>query len=159
MEKISNVITNILRVVCGLVLAALVIIITIEVVSRWMSIAMPWTDELARYLLIWMTFLGCSLALASGTHLSVDFIVKMFPKNGQKALNIITRVLIIVFFGIIMIYGTKLSIAAINTKSTALHWSMGIVYSILPLSGLLSVFYAVMDIIHILKGDGKEEEQ
>ena len=51
MEKISNVITNILRVVCGLVLAALVIIITIEVVSRWMSIAMPWTDELARYLM------------------------------------------------------------------------------------------------------------
>lgn len=158
MEKISKVITNILRVICGLVLAGLVIIITVQVVSRWMGIAMPWTDELARFLLIWMTFLGCSLALASGTHLSVDFIVKMFPENGQKVLNIITRILIIVFFGIIMVYGTKLSVAAIHTESTAIHWSMGVVYSILPLSGLLSVFYAVMDIIHIVKGGGKEEE-
>ncbi len=159
MDRIANLITSVLKVVCGIVLAALVVIITVEVASRWMGIAMPWTDELARYLLIWMTFLGCSLALASGTHLSVDFIVKKFPENGQKALNIITRVLIIIFFGIIMIYGTKLSIAAINTRSTALHWSMGAVYSILPLSGLLSVFYAVMDIIHIIRGEGKEEEQ
>ena len=159
MEKIANVITSILKVICGVVLAALVIIITVEVVSRWLNIAMPWTDEMARYLLIWMTFLGCSLALASGTHLSVDFIVKMFPKNGQKVLNILTRVLIIVFFGIIMVYGTKLSITAINTKSTALHWSMGMVYSILPLSGVLSVFYAVLDIVRILRGDGEEEKQ
>lgn len=150
-EKISNVMTSIIETFCGIVVLGQTIIIAVQVVTRLLGISLPWSEELARFFLIWLTFLGCSLALKQESHLSVDFFVKLAPQKVQLVIGLFVKFLMVVFFGVLLVYGIKLSIAAMATPSTSLQWPMGLIYIVLPVSGIISIYYVVLQTINFIK--------
>lgn len=149
LKKTTRWITKALEAFCLVSMLGLAVIVTLQIVSRWMHISLPWTEELARFLLVWLTFLGCTLAIYRKSHLSVNFLVEMMPAKLQKACNLFTRLVMLVFFTMLVYYGVRLSLVSMKNMSTSLNWSMGAVYAVLPFSALLADYYIVLDMLGI----------
>ena len=90
----------------------------------------------------------------------MGFLADKIGKAGQKVLNIFSEVLIMLLAGSVMIYGGVTIMDLTMTQSTAsLGIPMGVVYTIIPLSGCLIVLYSILNIIDLVAGvEGKQRE-
>ena len=102
------------------------------------------TDELARYLMIWLGILGAAYVTGKNEHVAINFFVKKFSEKLQKLISsfISISVLGFAFFGM-LIGGCRLVYITTNLEqySPSLKIPLAIVYAILPVSGLLIIFY------------------
>ena len=152
-DKIFNKISKILEVILVFIFAILVIDVLGQVFSRYiLNTSFAFTEELARFSLIWLSILGAAYLNAKREHLSMDFLYQKFsPKNKKKALLAI-EVLVILFAAIVMVLG------GFNLVYTTLHLGqlsgtlripLGYIYAILPFSGLLIIFFSIYHISKI----------
>lgn len=108
-----------------------------------------WTDELARYLLIWIGMMGAAYASGKNLHIAIDLISATLSESNQKRLTVLITLLISIFvFLIFIIGGSRYVYIAfrLGQLSPALHIPMGIVYSIFPLSGLIIIYFKLNDL-------------
>ncbi len=108
------------------------------------------TEELARYLLIWVGLLGASYAAGKKMHLAIDVVLQALKKKTKIWAEIIIQISLFLFsFFVMVVGGLRLVIITLtlNQISAALRIKLGFVYLALPLSGLLIMFYAVLFII------------
>ena len=152
-DKIFNKISKILEVILVFIFAILVVDVLGQVFSRYiLNTSFAFTEELARFSLIWLSILGAAYLNAKREHLSMDFLYQKFsPKNKKKALFAI-EVLVILFATIVMVLG------GFNLVYTTLHLGqlsgtlripLGYIYAILPFSGLLIIFFSIYHISKI----------
>ncbi len=107
-----------------------------------------WSEELARFLLIWIGVLGAAYASGQKMHLSIDLLKPKLDEAGQKKLSMIINALIIFFALTVMVIGGGRLIYITNILgqiSPALRVPMYIVYSVVPISGLLIIYYKITD--------------
>ncbi|WP_066295305.1 TRAP transporter small permease [Bacillus sp. FJAT-29937] len=147
LDRVTNVITKTLSMLCGLAIAGLTLIVFLQVFSRFIKYSLPGTEELARLLVVWLTFLGTSLAIHEKMHLGVRYFVGLASEKYQKIIDFTIHVLLIIFFGILMTYGFKLTIAAMATSSSTLQLPMGVFYGVIPLSSIFSIYYIIMNML------------
>ncbi len=110
------------------------------------------TDELARYLLIWVGVLGIAYTSGKSLHLSLDLLPKTWSETRFRILNIITYLLIITFALLAMVIGGVRLVYVTYTLdqiSPAMHIPLAYVYLIIPFSGLLIIYYKIHDLIHL----------
>jgi len=104
------------------------------------------TDELARYLLIWIGLLGASYAAGMHLHLAIDLLPTKLTGRPQFYVGIAIEACIFLFaLSVLVVGGTHLVALTLTLGQTsaALHVPLGYVYLALPLSGLLMMFYSV----------------
>lgn len=90
----------------------------------------------------------------------MGFVADKMSKGMQKALNIFSEILIMLLAGSVMIYGGVTIMDLTMTQSTAsLGIPMGVVYMIIPLSGILIVVYSILNIIDLLAGVEREQRE
>lgn len=143
------------KMMVGLVfvlVAAMVIVTTAQVVFRVVFNALTWSEELSRYLLVWGTFFGATLAYKRGNHIAVTFIIDFFPAKLRIWFNVLSYVLSIVFFGIVCYQGYQMIQMQVFQISPALSLPMHMVYWSIPLS------LAIMT-VHALAGIAEEFEK
>jgi TRAP-type C4-dicarboxylate transport system permease small subunit len=102
------------------------------------------TDELSRYLLIWIGLLGGAYAVGKRLHLAIDLLPERLTGNASAWLAILIKTLIIVFaVGVMIVGGSRLVyiVSVLGQTSAALRVPLGYVYLSLPLSGVLMVYY------------------
>jgi TRAP-type C4-dicarboxylate transport system permease small subunit len=108
------------------------------------------TEELARYLLIWVGLLGASYAAGKKMHLAIDVVLQSLKNKKKMRVEIIIQFFIFLFSLFVMVFGGMRLVAitlTLNQISAALRIKLGYVYLVLPLSGLLIMFYASVFII------------
>jgi len=109
------------------------------------------TDELARFLLIWLGLLGAALVSGHKMHLAIDLLSdRIRSPQIQKYLAIfIDAVVVIASLSIMVFGGSKLvyTIWILGQTSTALQVPLSVVYTIIPISGLLIIYFAIDDIL------------
>ncbi len=109
------------------------------------------TEEIARYLLIWIGLLGAAYASGQQEHLSINILPpKLNPENRIK-LMIFINILIIVFcFTVLIIGGGNLVLMNIELgqNSAALHLPLSVVYTVIPISGVLIIIYKLNEILN-----------
>ena len=116
------------------------------------------TEELARYLLIWVGLLGASYAAGKKMHLAIDVVLQTLKEKTKIWAEIIIQVFILLFSFFVMVVGGLRLVTitlTLNQISAALRIKLGYVYLVLPLSGLLLMFYAFVFFIerlHALSG-------
>lgn len=129
------------------VMIALVICVVWQVFSRYvLNQPSTLTDELARFLMIWVGLLGAAYTVGAQRHLSIDLLAMSLNKRKQTMLSLLINLLILAFAGsVIIIGGLKLIDKTLSTSqvSAAMQIPMGYVYIILPLSGAIMMFYAL----------------
>lgn len=109
-----------------------------------------WSEELARFILIWIGMLGTAYASGQRMHLSIDLLGPSLPAPKQKMLQIVIVLLIVSFAVAVMIIGGGRLLyitGKLGQTSAALGIPMTFIYSVVPISGLLIVVYKVRDLM------------
>ena len=106
----------------------------------------PWSEELARYLMIWMGMLGSVVALRKGRHIAVDFLVKKLPDRIQQVIVRLVRLIIIGFLAIIGWEGIGLAIFNAPQLSAAMEIPMTIPYLAIPVGATMMIVDLTADI-------------
>ena len=105
------------------------------------------TDELARFLLIWIGLLGAGYAAGSKMHLAIDLLPSTLKGKPRLYLGLLVEGFVFLFALAVLVIGGSSLMAltlTLGQTSTALHVPIGYVYLALPLSGLLIIYYAVV---------------
>jgi TRAP-type C4-dicarboxylate transport system permease small subunit len=126
-----------------LLVAAMVIVTTLQVVFRVFFNALTWSEELSRYLLVWGTFFGATLAYKRGNHIAVTFVVDLLPGRVRTAFLILSYLLSMVFFIVIAVQGMKMIQMQVFQISPAMSLPMKHVYLSIPVSLLIMTIHAL----------------
>lgn len=111
-----------------------------------------WTEEIARYLMIWISFIGSSLAIREGNHISMNFVVNKVESKIKKQYMLTFADIASFGFGFVLFrYGFDLVLNGIGQNLMCAKISMSIVYTIVPFSGFLFLIYYGIDIVNDFK--------
>ncbi|MEY8712147.1 C4-dicarboxylate ABC transporter permease [Mangrovibacter phragmitis] len=151
-DRIKWVVDRIIATFSILVMVALVVCVVWQVFSRYV-LGQPstMTDELARFLMIWVGLLGAAYTVGAQRHLSIDILALSLSERKKQVLNILINLFIFLFAGgVIISGGLKLIEKTLATAqvSAAMQIPVGYVYFVLPLSGAVMMFYSLWFIAH-----------
>ncbi len=139
----------------------LVFCVTWQVVSRYVfGTPSTVTDELARYLFMWVAMIGAAYTTGQHRHLAIDLLTMKLKGIGKNSVGLVIQAAIALFASIVLVYGG--SILVISTLKTgqitpALGLPMGYVYLCLPISGVLMICYVLVDIVELIQNfSGKD---
>lgn len=141
----TKILVKFLYIACAVVIALLTLIVLTQVVSRFFNYSMPGTEELSRLLVVWMTFLGMSLAVYERGHLAVNFFVKRANDKVRPYLYLIVNILLGLFFTVLIVYGFIFSYQSLDFTSSTLQLPMTVFYIAIPISGLLSLYFTILN--------------
>ncbi len=155
---LSNIKTKldiILKWLLVFIMAAMTLNVLWQVFSRFiLQNPSSITEELARYMLIWLGILGASYVSGQKMHLAIDLLSAKLKGKNKAILEIIIQVLIFLFSLFVMVIGgfrlVQITLT-LNQISAALQIPLGYVYTIIPISGIIMMFYSVTFIIEELK--------
>jgi len=146
-----NTMDQVLKTVLAILMAVMVLDVLWGVFTRYvMGAQSQWTEELARFLLIWIGILGAAFASGKRMHLAIDILPTTLEGKRQKLLmNGIHLVVILFAIAVLLIGGSRLVYitSKLGQVSTALDLPLAVVYSIVPISGLFIIIYKTMDLL------------
>lgn len=109
--------------------------------------SLEWTDEILRYINIWVVFLGAGLAVKHSEHLHVSFLAeKLFGDDRQELVRKIRLAIVILFLAVIAVAGVTKTVTVAGSQAQMVPISIGWFYLAIPVGCLLMV----MDYLLIL---------
>jgi TRAP-type C4-dicarboxylate transport system permease small subunit len=155
MKKFEKKLNRVLEIFLVILMSVLVVDVLWQVFSRYLlDSPSSFTDELAGYLLIWVGVLGAAYVAGKKEHLAIDILVQKSPPERQRKLQFLIHSLILLFALSVMVIGGSSLVYTrfvLQVKSAALQLPLGYVYIVLPLSGLIIIYYEILHIVHLRK--------
>ncbi|MEJ8574174.1 TRAP transporter small permease [Microbaculum marinum] len=139
----------------GVVLAAMVVIVTYQVFSRFHTSIPFWggTEEIARGLFVWLVMLGAALAVRSREHFFVDILPAATPAPVQRVLRVVVLLTVLVVSVVLVVYGWEFAVSGLKRRSLVTHlpaiWS----YSAIVTGAVLMTLFALRDLLRLRAGD------
>ncbi|SDH85793.1 TRAP-type C4-dicarboxylate transport system, small permease component [Vibrio xiamenensis] len=129
--------------VCISIVAAMTILVTYQVVVRYLFNSPSAVSEvLSRYLFIWLILIGSAYVFGLKEHMAISFVKEKFSAKAQIFVEMLIELVTVVFALAIMIFGGYNSaVRQMWQLDSALQIPMGVIYAAIPLSGALMVFY------------------
>ncbi len=144
----------ILSFASAVIFGAMVIIGTYQIVTRFIfNSPSTVSEELLTYSFTWMALLATAYVFGKRDHMRMGFLADKFNQSTRKLLSILAEILIMLLAGAVMVYGGFTIVQLTMTQSTAsLGIPMGVIYTIIPVSGILIVVYSVLNIADLATG-------
>ena len=159
MDKVVNIVTKYLSWILMTLMALIVFDVTWQVFTRFvMHNSSSWTEEMARFLLIWIGLLGATYTLHTRMHLGIDIFTYKLVGKKKQIIEIVVYVFVALFALIVMVIGGFKLMAMtfqLNQISASMGIKMAYIYFVIPLSGMLMIFYSLDFIIKALKMKGE----
>jgi TRAP-type transport system small permease protein len=157
LEKISYYIDKIIGYICIIMGITMTVTTLLGILFRYiMTNPLPWTEELARYSMIWMGLLAISIGVRRNLHLGVEMFMNKFPMIIRRIITYFSRLLIGFFLYMLSIYGYDMAINGLHQTSPGLQISMFYVLISIPISAILALiqlmFVTVIDIQNNITG-------
>ena len=150
--ELRNTIDKILAKLLILIMSIMVINVLWQVFSRYfLGAPSSFTDELARYLMIWIGILGAAYVSGRNKHVAIDVLPSRLSVKTQKKLRLVVRILIILFCLLALVIGGSRLVYVtyvLDQYSPALQVPLALVYMVRPVSGLLIIYYKISDILN-----------
>ncbi|MFK8014981.1 MAG: TRAP transporter small permease [Gammaproteobacteria bacterium] len=144
--NVAGLISRILGYALALLMTAMVASVVWQVLSRYLFVVpAAWTEELARFLLIWIGMLGAAYAYRQGSHLGIDLLANKLGAAGQRTLHGVVHCVCLLFaVGVLVVGGGALMSLTWELKqySAAIGLPIAYVYAVIPASGLLISLFA-----------------
>lgn len=141
------------ELVAGLLLALIVILVFVQVIARYyLHFPLAWTEEGARFLFTWVSFLGAAVALRGGEHFSATVLVDRLPERPRNVLHVATRLLTAGFLIFLVDHGFRASALAFRQTSPVLDLPIGWLYLPLPVAAGLMLAHLAARTVHELAG-------
>ena len=166
MQKLTRIIDKSLSWFLIILMIIMVVTVSWQVATRYLlNSPSSYTEELASYLLIWISLLGAAYALRLRAHLGIDILVRRFRAQQRRTIQVFAYGTIIVFSLVALIFGGGWLVYVtldLNQLSAAFQLPIGYVYTVIPLSGLITIYYSAVA-IHDLRqakdiAQGDDEE-
>ena len=148
--KLRSQIDSILEKILVIIMSLMVINVLWQVFSRYI-LANPssFTDELARYLMIWVGVLGAAYVAGKGNHVAITYFSEKFSPKNYRKVRVFIHLTILVFALLGMLIGGSRLVyitLVLGQLSPALKIPLGLVYLVIPISGALIIFYKILDL-------------
>lgn len=142
MKKIEK----LLEVVTVILMAALVLIITLQIVSRMMNSPFIWTEELSRFALVYVTFLGAALAYYKGRDLRITMLIDRFPPSWRKINDTIIQIVNLILTAVLIYSSYHFAVEVWDTPLSALRWDKGLMLIVVPIGFALILIRQFRDL-------------
>lgn len=130
-------------IIAGLALMA--VVVGWNVAARYLGgTSLPWSDEVARYTMIWLTFLGGGLALREGAHVAISNAQEALPAPGQRLIRAAILLILFSFFAFMVWVGIDYMNRMAIQKSAALRLPMKWVYAAMPAGFALMIVHLAL---------------
>ena len=143
----------------GILTGLMVFFVFLNVVLRtFFNACLTWSEELARYLFVYVTYIGAISAMRANAHLGVDTLISRMKPQVQMVMYIVSQTIIAILM-IILVWGSEKMVAQNTASRTA---ALGIPYSVLYFAGIITgvaiAIMAVINIVFALKNPSKISE-
>lgn len=140
MKAVTKIFNNIEEYLVVFLLTVMTAVVFWQVVARFvLKTPLPWSEELARYFLVWTTFLGASIGVKRGAHIGVEAFTLLLPKNARKIVQYLAVALSVIF--LLVVFKESITIIqkqlATNQVSPAMRIPMWWAYAAIPVGTLL----------------------
>ena len=152
MKGIIYILLNITKKIIVIFSLALVIVVLLGIFSRYVLCnALPWTGELAIFLLVWIVFLGISVVENEQQHIGMFFIKDKIPLTLRKYLEISIKLLVLFFLIIVSWQGFRLAYIVIPQRSAAMRISFFWPYISIPVGAILMSIQIIYFLFILIK--------
>lgn len=149
-EKVISWLDRIVETMLFCVVIVMLCAGTAQIFCRYvLNASLSWSEEMMRYLYVWLTMIGSSLAVRRKQFTTIEALYNMICKAspvGGMVLTVAAIVLQIGFFAMLAIYGQQLVVSNLAQVSPAMRISMGGAYFALPLGGYLGIIYCLIEL-------------
>ena len=142
-------VATVAKFISACLLLVMICAVSVQVVGRIFHFKIPVTEEIGTYSLIWMTYIASIAVIIKGEHLTVDLFLGRYTPAQRRVVRVFVDVLLIIFCGMLMIFGFQLcqSPIIINGRTPALQMSRLYVYLSVPVAMTFSTLYTIYDLI------------
>lgn len=138
--------------VLAVLMAVMVVAIFLQVVMRYVfNQPLAWSEELARFAMIWVTFAGAFVAFKRKRHISVDSLVSLLKPGARRVLRFVVDLMVLLFAVVMLWYGYEAMTVTFGQEAPGLGIPMWTVYVSVPLGGLLVLIYALVRVLQLGK--------
>lgn len=155
MKKIKAGLDKVIAVLCVVIFIAMVLLTTFQVTVRYvLKSPSSFSEATTRYLFVWLIILSATYVFGMRDHICINFLKDKLTGGARKVLNVVGECVIILFAAVIMIYGGSV-ITEMNMVQydSILKIPTGTIYSIIPVCGVLIIFYSICNIMTYIKGE------
>ncbi|MCY7297205.1 TRAP transporter small permease [Alteromonas sp. a30] len=142
-------------------MASILLVVVWQVISRFiLQDPASVTEELSRFILMWIGILGAAYAYRQKAHLGLNLVVERQAPHVKKFILLLIEVLVLIFSAVVLVFGGKGLVnltLELEQISAALGVHIGFVYTVLPISGVLIIFYCIVNMMEILSGTQQEQ--
>lgn len=130
------------------VFAGIFACIFVQVILRYVfDSPLTWSEELARYLMIWCAFLGWVIASRHDSHLAMTFVLDKAPRRTRAAVRIAIEAATLLFCWVLGRRGIQLAVDSWDIENVAVPFNLGVVYLIEPIAAIAIALYAAGKLI------------
>mgnify|MGYP001501990993 CR=1 FL=1 len=149
-ERVSRLADGLCRAVeilCNAMLAVMTAIIAMLIVSRnLLNFSFPWSEELTRFLLVWLSMLGAAVLLRRDDHIRLELLTDYLSPRMRIGLSLALRLLVLVFLVILLQQSWLTADARAVTHAPASGISMRVPYLALPAGAALMIFVTLVNL-------------
>ena len=155
LHKIRKCLNTIVSTICIILFAAMVVVGTYQIVTRFIfNSPSTVSEELLTYTFAWMAMFASAYVFGKRDHMRMTFIVDKLPEKQRKIFEIVIELLIVAFAVVVLVYGGFTIMGLTMTQKTAsLGVSMGVIYAVMPISGVLIAIYGLLNIADMCTGN------
>lgn len=133
---------------CALLIAVMVAIVWFGVVSRYiLELGITWTEELARYVMIWAALLAVPVGVYRRAHIGVELLFRALPEDLRRGLALLLDLLGLAFFLFLFVYGIGMARSGAQQYATIFGMTMLVPFASVPVSALLAALQTVVAIL------------
>jgi len=136
---------------------SMTVVVAVQVFFRYvLNQSLFWSEELARYLLVWLSFLGASVAYRRKVHPGIDVLQAKMPAALQKISTSIVHLASLTLFAVMIFFGYRFAYFVRLQISPALYLPKWIIFSIIPISGCILMIHGINFLLQTLAGEHRD---
>lgn len=148
MLKISDWLNRLCEIALIFILAAMALVVFLQVLFRYvLHLPLFWTEEFARYCLVWASLLGAGIALKRHQHIAVTFFLERFPQRLSGILSIAGSISVVLILVVMTWGGIRLVLITSAQISPALRIPMAVPYLALPIGSGVMLLHMICFLI------------
>ena len=160
LKKLDHILSGVEKVTACVMLVLIVLIGSAQIFFRFvLHSSLIWSEELMRYMFVWLSFLTASIAVREHKHISVDFVTSFTPARVNRVFYLLSRVAMLAYFYFMIPAGFALCAKTAHNRSTILPITWNFVYAALPVGMILMILSMVSVFAGDMKGYKEKIEQ
>jgi TRAP-type C4-dicarboxylate transport system permease small subunit len=160
MKSIERIFIRCTGYVCSALFCMMIAVSLLQVFFRYaLNDSLTWSEELARYLFVWASFLGSIVALHRGLHIEVDVVTSLVGDQAKRFLALAAKVCVVALLLVLTAYGWRIVMLTWDAPSAALRIPMALVYLAIPLGAMGMLVVTVFQMVETWGGEGMINHQ